>query len=64
MRKHPWYEDLDGVCYCPACEKQIDDLWKGDADEADPLEPEYCPYCGQHLDWLQTVPYGLEEEHV
>lgn len=63
MRKFPWYEDLDGICYCPNCENRVDDFWKGNCDDLDTFNPEFCPYCGQHLDWTETVLYGLIETH-
>lgn len=66
MRKYPWYEDLDGICYCPTCKKQIDNVWQdnnGDLEEMDLLKPEFCPFCGQHIDWTETAPYGFAEEH-
>lgn len=63
MRKYPWFEDLDGIAYCPTCQKQIDDFWKGNCDNWDEFNPEYCPYCGQHLDWAKTIMYGVPEEH-
>lgn len=63
MRKYPWLEDLDSIIYCPTCKKQIDDFWKGDPDNLNTFNPEFCPYCGQRLDWAETAPYGFREEH-
>ena len=65
MKKYVWYEDLDGIIVCPNCKKQIDDLYKTDFSEDDYklIEPEFCVYCGQHLDWAEHVNYGHIEEH-
>lgn len=66
MWKYPWLEDLDGILYCPTCLKQIDNIWQdshGDLENMDLLSPEFCPFCGQHLDWAKTIMYGVLEEH-
>ena len=70
LKKYVWYEDLDGIIYCPSCQKQIDNLYEEcpESDEAPdgyrPIEhPEFCIYCGQHLDWTASVWYGTKEEH-
>lgn len=56
MRKYPWFEDLDGVIYCPTCQHCLSE------DDSYDLEGP-CPRCGQELDWEKTIPWGWEERH-
>lgn len=63
MKKlHVWWEDLDNVICCPNCGNQINLFYRG-YEEPERFEPNFCPDCGQALDWSKTVPYGLKEEH-
>ena len=43
QRKVVAFTDADGweICECPTCREDLDDLDRFD----------YCPYCGQKLDW-------------
>ena len=52
-KRKPIFEDLDGILICPRCSCDILRYHKDDFDgECDmDWDPEYCPECGQHLDW-------------
>ncbi len=65
VRSYPWYEDIDKVTVCPGCYERIDDICvdPGVLGNSKSFNPEYCPYCGKHIDWSKTVSYGTEEEH-
>lgn len=69
-RRYVWREDLENTICCPGCGTNIDHYYKfvDFAVEAEDgfvrLEPEYCPECGQHLDWSETREYGVKEEHT
>lgn len=64
-KKYVWWENLDGVICCPSCGRRIDNLsvdnWL--KDDLEPFEPDFCPYCGQALDWSERRSYGVKEEH-
>lgn len=64
-KRYVWFEDLDGVICCPSCGNQIDIFYKRSfpPDEVESFEPDFCPYCGQALDWSETRSYGVKEEH-
>lgn len=62
-KRYVWYEDLDGVICCPNCCTRIDDLFHEVCGEEESVEPDYCPYCGQHLDWTENRMYGTNEWH-
>lgn len=65
-KKYVWQEDLDNIIVCPSCRNQIDNIYvdcENVDDEFEMLEPAYCVYCGQHLDWTKILPYGVEETH-
>lgn len=57
-------EDLDGVFVCPKCKNRVDDIEHEVCGEYESIEPEYCPYCGQHLDFEKAVGYGVKESHT
>ena len=65
MRRYPWFEDLDCIFVCPVCTTRIDNICTDNGLIDDPchFDPEYCPYCGTHIDWSKTVPYLTKEEH-
>lgn len=58
------FEDLDGIFICPRCQKRVDDIEHEVCGEYESIEPEYCPYCGQHLDFEKSVGYGVKESHT
>lgn len=64
-KRYVWFEDLDGVICCPSCHRQIDIFYKRSfpPDEIVSFNPDFCPYCGQALDWSDTRSYGVKEEH-
>lgn len=42
--KKPIKSETENKCWCPSCD---------DEDEMDIYGTEYCPYCGQALDWSE-----------
>lgn len=65
MKKFVWWEDLDGVCCCPSCGHRVDNYYRdeGVTEELELVEPNFCPVCGQALDWTETRSFGVKEEH-
>ena len=63
LKRYIWYEDLDNIFVCPRCQKRIDDIEHEVCGEQELIDFDYCPYCGQHLDFEKSVPYGTNEFH-
>ena len=62
-KRYVWFEDLDGVICCPSCGHQIYIFYKDKGFDIESFEPDFCPDCGQALDWSETRSYGFKEEH-
>lgn len=50
--KKPIFEDLDHYLACPRCWNNLSDLSSIITDDL--IQPEYCPRCGQHIDWREN----------
>ena len=44
--------------YCPKCEKHIEMFLLEYHKQEDAIN--YCPYCGQHLDWRGEIEFHLK----
>ena len=64
-KQYVWWEDLDGVTWCPKCGRRVDVYYRdnGIIKDIELFEPSFCPDCGQALDWSETRSYGTKEEH-
>lgn len=64
-KRYVWFEDLDSVICCPSCNRRIDNFYRDECvpDDVEPFYPDFCPYCGQALDWSEIRRYGVKEEH-
>ena len=64
MKRYVWFEDLDGVIYCPSCLHRVDIFYQEvGIDDIESFDPAFCPNCGQELDWSEIRSYGVKEEH-
>ena len=64
-KRYVWWEDLDGVTCCPGCGQQVDIYYRetDGLNNPESFKPNFCPDCGQALDWSETRSYGTKEEH-
>lgn len=62
-KRYVWFEDLDGVTCCPNCGHQVDIYYRASIQGEESFEPNFCPECGQALDWSDSRSYGVIEEH-
>ena len=62
-KRYVWFEDLDGVICCPKCGHQVDIYYRESINGEESFNPDFCPVCGQALDWTDTRSYGVIEEH-
>lgn len=62
-KRYVWFEDLDGVTCCPSCGHQVDIYYRSSIQGEKSFEPNFCPECGQALDWSDSRSYGVIEEH-
>ena len=62
-KRYVWFEDFDGVTCCPNCGHQVDIYFRASLHWEESFEPNFCPECGQALDWSDSRSYGVIEEH-
>lgn len=60
LKRFVWLAYLENTIHCPNCGCDLDHFYRGDFEQ---FQPNFCPDCGQELDWMENRLYGVHEEH-